>query len=83
MSCSDWFMGLIALTLWTNVVSLSVIRPERASMRLEENDRIAWKIDASFKANGTRTLATGVEVFFAECSRGQRIGISSVIRSQA
>jgi hypothetical protein len=39
-------------------------------MRLEENDRSAWNIDASFKANGTRTLVPGVEVFFAACSRG-------------
>jgi hypothetical protein len=83
MSCRDWFMSLIALTLWANVVALSVLRPERASMRLEENDRSAWNIDASFKANGTRTLVTGVEVFFAACSRGQRIGLSSMIPSRA
>ena len=35
------------------------------------------------KANCTRTLVTGVEVFFALCSRGQRIGLSSVISGQA
>jgi len=52
-------------------------------VRLEENDRIVWNIDATFKANGTRTLVTGVEVFFAPCSRGQRIGLSSAIPSQA
>jgi hypothetical protein len=49
-------------------------------VRLEENDRIVWNIDATFKANCTRTLVvTGVEVFFAPCSRGQRIGLSSAI----
>jgi hypothetical protein len=65
------------------VVALPVLRPERASMRLEENAKSAWNIDALFKANGTRTLVTGFGVFFAACSRGQRIGLSSMTPSQA
>jgi hypothetical protein len=52
-------------------------------MRLEENAKSAWNIDALFKANGTRTLVTGFGVFFAACSRGQRIGLSSMTPSQA
>jgi hypothetical protein len=58
---------------------LPVLRPERASMRLEENAKRAWNIAASFKANGTRISDTGFGVFLEACSRVQITGLNSTI----
>jgi hypothetical protein len=82
VSFIDSLISLIALTVWTKVVVLPVLHPERASIRLEEYARSEWSIAALFKANGTRTLVTelaGCGVFFAAWSRVQATGPTSII----